>query len=66
MGFMSARLANGRVYPTFDVIEDCARDALAIKIVMRLTAQRVIRTPDQLCDREGTPGALGSNNGSEF
>lgn len=63
---MSDSLANGRAYRTFNVIDDYARDALAIEIDISLTAQRVIRTLDQLCDWHGAPEAIRSDNGPEF
>jgi putative transposase len=66
MDFMSDSLASGRAYRTFNVIDDYARDALTIEIDFSLTAQRVIRVLDQLCDWHGKPEAIRSDNGPEF
>ena len=43
MDFMGDSLSDGRAYQTFNVIDDYARDALAIEIDVSLTAQRVMR-----------------------
>ena len=64
--FMSDSLASGRAYRTFNVLDDYAREALAIEIDISLTANRVIRVLDQLCETYGTPEAIRSDNGPEF
>lgn len=64
--FMSDSLASGRAYRTFNVLDDYAREALAIEIDISLTAHRVIRVLDQLCETNGTPEAIRSDNGPEF
>ena len=66
MDFMGDSLADGRPYRTFNVIDDYARDALAIEIDVSLTAQRVLRVLDQLCEWHGVPEAIRSDNGPEF
>jgi putative transposase len=66
MDFMSDSLASGRAYRTFNVLDDYARDALAIEIDISLTAHRVIRVLDQLCETHGVPEAIRSDNGPEF
>lgn len=66
MDFMSDSLASGRAYRTFNVLDDYARDALAIEIDISLTANRVIRVLEQLCESHGTPEAIRSDNGPEF
>jgi putative transposase len=66
MDFMSDSLANGRPYRTFNVLDDYARDALAIEIDFSLTAHRVIRVLDHLCEVHGKPEAIRSDNGPEF
>lgn len=64
--FMSDSLASGRAYRTFNVLDDYAREALAIEIDISLTANRVIRVLDQLCETYGNPEAIRSDNGPEF
>jgi putative transposase len=66
MDFMGDSLADGRAYRTFNVIDDYARDALTIEIDISLTANRVVRVLDQLCEWHGTPEAIRSDNGPEF
>lgn len=66
MDFMGDSLADGRAYRTFNVIDDYARDALAIEIDVSLTAQRVVRVLDRLCEWHGTPESIRSDNDPEF
>lgn len=66
MDFMGDSLADGRAYRTFNVIDDYARDALAIEIDVSLTAQRVVRVLDRLCEWHGKPESIRSDNGPEF
>jgi len=66
MDFMSDSLASGRAYRTFNVLDDYARDALAIEIDISLSAHRVIRVLEQLCEWHGQPEAMRSDNGPEF
>ena len=66
MDFMGDSLADGRSYRTFNVIDDYARDALAIQIDISLTANRVVRTLEALCECHGPPEAIRSDNGPEF
>jgi putative transposase len=66
MDFMGDSLADGRAYRTFNVIDDYARDALAIEIDISLTANRVVRTLEHLCEWHGRPEAIRSDNGPEF
>ena len=66
MDFMGDSLADGRAYRTFNVIDDYARDALAIEIDVSLTAQRVVRVLERLCEWHGTPESIRSDNGPEF
>lgn len=66
MDFMSDTLHGGRAYRTFNVIDDCARDALVIAIDFSLTAERVVRELEQLCEWHGAPEVIRSDNGPEF
>jgi putative transposase len=66
MDFMGDSLADGRAYRTFNVIDDYARDALAIEIDVSLTANRVLRVLERLCEWHGAPESIRSDNGPEF
>jgi len=66
MDFMSDTLVSRRTYRTFNVIDDCARDVLAIEIDFSLTGERVARVLQQLCEWHGKPDAMRSDNGPEF
>ena len=66
MDFMSDTLTNRRAYRTFNVIDDCARDVLAIEIDFSLTGERVVRVLQQLCEWHGKPDAMRNDNGPEF
>jgi putative transposase len=41
---MSDAMASGRKFRTFNVIDDCTREALAIEVDTSLSSKRVIRT----------------------
>lgn len=66
LDFMSDTLSWGRAYRTLNVIDDYARDALAIEIDFSLSAERVKRVLEQLCDQYGIPQFIRSDNGPEF
>lgn len=66
LDFMGDSLADGRGYRTLNVIDDYARDALAIEIDLSLTARRVVRVLGRLCDAHGQPEAIRSDNGPEL
>lgn len=66
LDFMSDTLINCRAYRTLNVIDDCARDALAIEIDFSLTGLRVVRVLDRLCEWHGQPEVIRSDNGPEF
>lgn len=64
--FMSDSLWDGRKFRTFNVIDDCNREALAIEIDLNLPAPRVVRTLDRLAARRGYPRQVRMDNGPEF
>ena len=64
--FMSDTLSWGKPYRLLNVIDDYARDALAIEIDFSLGAERVKRVLEQLCDLHGAPQFIRSDNGPEF
>lgn len=66
MDFVSDSLATGRRYRTFNVIDECTRECLAIEIDFSLTGQRVARTLDRLVWCYGKPERLVLDNGPEF
>jgi len=66
MDFMHDTLANGRSFRTFNVIDDFARDALAIEIDFSISGGRVVRVLEQLCEWYGKPAMVRSDNGPEF
>jgi putative transposase len=43
MDFMSDSMVNGRRFRTFNLIDDCTREVLAIEIDTSLSTKRIIR-----------------------
>ena len=66
MDFMHDALANGRAFRTFNVIDDFAREALAIEIDFSISGARVVRVLEQLCEWHGKAEMVRSDNGPEF
>lgn len=66
MDFMHDTLANGRAFRTFNVIDDYAREVLAIEIDFSISGDRVVRVLEQLCELHGKPTTIRSDNGPEF
>ena len=66
MDFMSDSLKDGRSIRTFNVIDDCNRESLAMDFGISLPAQRVIRSLQQIIEWRGKPLALRCDNGPEF
>ena len=66
MAFMSASLKDGRSIRTFNVIDDCNRESLAMDFGISLPAQRVIRSLQQIIEWRRKPLALRCDNGPEF
>lgn len=65
LDFMSDALSNGRRFRTLNVIDDCNREALGIKVGFSLTAQRVIEFLDQIALSRDYPLAIRLDNGPE-
>lgn len=63
---MHDALANGRPLRTFNVIDDFAREALAIEINFSISGRRVVSVLKQLCEWQGKPAMVRSYNGPEF
>jgi putative transposase len=64
--FMSDALDDGRRFRTFNVIDDCRREGLAIEIDLNLGSQRVVRVLDRIAEVRGYPDRLRVDNGPEF
>lgn len=63
---MSDTLWCGRVFRTFNIVDDYNREALAIEIDINLPAQRIIRTLDRVAAWRGYPAKIRMDNGPEF
>ena len=63
---MSDSVVSGRRFRTFNVMDDCSREALAIDIDTSLSSKRVIRTLERITEDQGKPAILRSDNGPEF
>ena len=66
MDFMSDGLTGNRKFRTFNVMDDCTREALAIEIDTSLSAKRVIRTLERIIEERGRPLSVRTDNGPEF
>ena len=64
--FMADALWSGRRFRTFNVIDDCSREALRIEIDTSLPAARVVRALNELIEVRGKPKRLRLDNGPEF
>jgi putative transposase len=66
MDFMSDSMVGNRKFRTFNVIDDCSREALAIEVDTSLSSRRIIRTLERIIDQRGIPEAIRTDNGPEF
>lgn len=66
MDFMSDSLVGCRKFRTFNVIDDCTREVLAIEIDTSLSSKRIIRTLNRIIEQRGIPKAIRTDNGPEF
>lgn len=64
--FMSDSMIGNRKFRTFNVIDDCSREALAIEVDTSLSSKRIIRTLERIIDANGKPATVRSDNGPEF
>ncbi len=64
--FMSDTLWCGRVFRTFNVVDDYNREALAIEIDLSLPAQRIIRVLERIVAWRGYPAKIRMDNGPEL
>lgn len=66
MDFMSDSMVGNRKFRTFNVIDDCTREVLAIEIDTSLSSKRIVRTLKRIIDERGTPKTIRTDNGPEF
>ncbi len=66
MDFMSDSMVGGRKFRTFNVMDDCTREALAIEVDTSLSSKRIIRTLNRAIEVHGKPAAVRVDNGPEF
>ncbi len=63
---MSDTLWDGRKFGTFNVVDDCNREALTIEVDLSLLAKRIIRGLDRGALWRGYPKRIRVDNGPEF
>jgi len=66
MDFMSDTLESGRKFRTFNVIDDCNREALLIEPDYSFPSIKVIDLLKNLIDFHGKPENIRTDNGTEF
>lgn len=66
MDFMSDSMVGNRKFRTFNVIDDCTREVLAIEIDTSLSSRRIIRTLERVIVDRGIPSTIRTDNGPEF
>ncbi|NBU72212.1 MAG: transposase, partial [Bacteroidetes bacterium] len=66
MDFMSDSIMGMRKFRTFNVMDDCTREALAIEIDISLSTKRIIRTLESVIAWRGKPQVIRTDNGPEF
>ena len=64
--FVSDRLADGRAFRCFTLVDDFTRECPAIIVDVSLPAWRLLPTLDRLIAERGRPQSLVCDNGSEF
>ncbi|ADU64210.1 Integrase catalytic region [Pseudodesulfovibrio aespoeensis Aspo-2] len=65
--FMRDTLYSGRVFRTFNAVDDYNREALAVEIDTNMPAGRVVRVLDRVAEERGCyPERLRMDNGPEF
>jgi putative transposase len=66
MDFMSDAIVGNRKFRTFNLLDDCSREALAIEVDTSLSSERIIRVLDRVIAERGKPSVLRADNGPEF
>lgn len=63
---MRDSIVGGRRFRTFNLIDDCTREVLAIEIDTSLSSKRIIRTLERVILDRGKPNIIRTDNGPEF
>jgi putative transposase len=66
MDFMADRLEDTRAFRLFNVLDDFNREGLGIEADFSLSAERVIRSLNQIIEWRGRPKAIRVDNGPEY
>jgi putative transposase len=66
MDFMHDKLADGRCFRTFNVIDDYNREGLGIEVDLSLPCDRVIRALNNIIEWRGKPASIRCDNGPEY
>lgn len=66
LDFISDALTDGRRFRVLAVVDDFTRECLALVADTSLSGARVVRELDAVIARRGRPGAIVSDNGTEF
>lgn len=64
--FMSDSMVGNRKFRTFNVMDDCSREVLAIEVDTSLSSKRIIRTLEKIIAQRGSPRSIRTDNGPEF
>ena len=64
--FTSDQLTNGRRFRTFNVVDDCSRECLAIHVARSIPGWLVVVVLSELVRRFGPPALIVCDNGPEF
>jgi len=66
MDFTSDQLADGRRFRTFNLVDDCTRECLAIRVERSISGAYIARVLTQLIKERGRPAVIVCDNGPEF
>ncbi len=66
LDFVHDQLANGRRFRVLNVIDDVTKECLAAIPDTSISGKRVVREMRAIIERRGRPGAIISDNGTEF
>lgn len=66
MDFVRDTLADGRVFRSFTLVDDCTRECPMIGVDFSLSGERVVRMLEELRQTRGLPKTIVCDNGPEF
>ena len=66
MDFMADQLPDGRSIRTLNVLDDFSREGLCIEVDFSLSAERVVRSLNQIIEWRGKPQTIRVDNGPEY